>query len=178
MPLAQKVRTYLCSLLFLLLLPACSGSRDESAAGDTARVPNGLYAVLGEHARAETVMGDHPGALILPYDGRYTGDGMMDAPVYVALDSADFVPLVIAGEPEKKKDGRNHTMLNVTLDRRYVSTLESFTAARINERAAIVIGGEVVTMHRIRAAITGGRLMITRCEDNACEVLYTRLTEE
>jgi hypothetical protein len=165
------------TVLFLFLFTAC-GTSSGDLATETTTVPNGIYAVLGEDAHAETVLADHSTALILPYDGRYTGDGPMDTPVYVALDTTEFVPLIIEGEPQRQKDDRNHTALNVTLDRRYVSALEHFTAARINERAAIVIGGEVVTMHRIRAAISGGRLMITRCDDNACEVLYTRLTEK
>ena len=40
---------------------------------------------------------------------------------------------------------------------------------------AIVIGGAVVTVHKIKAAVSGGRLQITRCSKYGCHMLFTEL---
>jgi hypothetical protein len=45
------------------------------------------------------------------------------------------------------------------------------------QMVAIVVGGEVLTMHKIKEPITSGQLQISRCNDNACELLYVRLRD-
>jgi hypothetical protein len=45
------------------------------------------------------------------------------------------------------------------------------------ERAVLVVDGEALTLHKIREAITSGKLQITRCNDNACERLLVKLKD-
>jgi hypothetical protein len=35
--------------------------------------------------------------------------------------------------------------------------------------------GEIVTLHKIRTVVTGGKLQITRCTDDACVVIRAKL---
>lgn len=44
-------------------------------------------------------------------------------------------------------------------------------------KIAMVVDGEIVTRHKIRSVITGGKLQITRCVDNACEVIRAKLVK-
>ena len=42
---------------------------------------------------------------------------------------------------------------------------------------AVVVGQKVVTMHKIKSVIKGGKLQISRCGDNGCQVLYRELND-
>lgn len=41
----------------------------------------------------------------------------------------------------------------------------------------MVVDGEIVSLHKIRRVITGDKLQITRCTDNACEVIRAKLVK-
>ena len=94
---------------------------------------------------------------------------------YVAIDPKDFVPLIIEGAPEMKSDGQGKSVLTVSLSRKNAERLEALPRAHLHGRIALVVDGEIVTLHKIRSVVTGGRLQITRCTDNACEVIRSKL---
>jgi len=72
-------------------------------------------------------------------------------------------------------DGQGKSILSVSLARKNVERTEAFTRAHLGGKVAMVIDGEIVTLHKIRSVITGGKLQITRCTDNACEVIRAKL---
>jgi len=96
---------------------------------------------------------------------------------YVAIDLRDYVPLAIAGTPEMKSDERGKSVLTVSLTRKNAERAEAFSRAHLGGRIAIVVDGEIVTLHKVRSVITGGRVQITRCTDNACEVIRAKLVK-
>jgi hypothetical protein len=142
-----------------------------------ATLANGAYAVIAAAMSPDSLppAGNH--TVILRYDGRYAGAEPSDPPEYLAVDDSAFVPLVLEEPPEARKDDRGWTMLSVTLRREHVKTLEAFTRAHLNGRVAIVLAGEVISTHKVRSVITDGRLQITRCGDNACEILRAKLAQ-
>ena len=174
---------FLCITVITLSVAACgsdSGETDNRAPETVVSnriAADGIYSVIrtaDTEAEAGVVS---EGELLLIYDGRYTGDGSTDDTTWVVLDARDPVPLLLEGTPDKRPDDRGHTLLSVTLQKKQAAALEKFTERHLNERVATLIDGEVVTMHRVRAVITGGRIQITRCTDNACEVLYSKLMD-
>ena len=96
---------------------------------------------------------------------------------YVALDPKDYVPLIIIGTPEMKSDGQGKSVLTVCLARRNAKRAEAFTRAHLGGRIAMVVDGEIVTLHKIRSVITAGKVQVTRCTDNACEVIRSKLVK-
>jgi preprotein translocase subunit SecD len=102
-----------------------------------------------------------------------------ETPIFLKLQKAPFVPLLINGKPlEDKEEGSNKPRLQLTLEDEQIEPLKQFTDTNLGKTVAIVIGGEVVSTHKIRTAITGGRLQITRCTKHGCETLYTRLLKK
>lgn len=85
------------------------------------------------------------------------------------------MPLILAGPPDARTDGGGRTLLGVTLARDQVKRLEDFTRAHLDGKVAIVIGGEIVTIHKVRSVIQDGKAQITRCNDDACKTLLLRL---
>lgn len=55
--------------------------------------------------------------------------------------------------------------------------MERVTRENIGRSAAFVIDGDVVTAHKIRTVIEGGRIQLSRCTDDACEVIAVRLQQ-
>ena len=146
-------------------------------AADSASLANGVYAVLREGVTpAEARPGNLPPVTLL-YRQKYSESDRNEPPRYVALDPSSFVPLVLAEPPEARKDDRGWTLLHVTLAPEQVKTLATFTRAHLGGGVAIVIDGEIITMHKVRSVIEDGRVQITRCQDDACRVLRMKLTK-
>lgn len=91
------------------------------------------------------------------------------------LDVSDYVPLELEGDPIAEQQTDSKKLLSITLSPSAAEKMKRFTANRVMKQVAIVIDGEVITMHKIREAITGPGMQITRCDDNACEYLFVKM---
>jgi hypothetical protein len=139
--------------------------------------PNGAYLVLQEPTPKEARVSGHS-QIILTYDRRkYSDAHTNEPPTYVAIDPNDYIPLIIEGTPEMRKDGEGKSILSVSLTRANAVRAESFTRAHLGGRIAMVVDGEIITLHKIRSVIVGGKLQITRCQDDACEVIKAKLVD-
>ena len=138
---------------------------------------NGFYAILREGLTPEEVRMDDVPHAVLVYDRQYSELDKNEPPKYVAIDTSFFVPLVMAGSPDTQVDDRGWTLLSVTLAREYVKTLEEFTRVPLNGKIAIVLGGEIITMHKVRTVLRDGRAQITRCSDDACQTSLLKLAQ-
>lgn len=182
------VRHAIVTLILITVGASCAGGR---RAGVPARLEDGFYAVIGQSASEAGADSAAAGAaaaaatgaaaagkkhLLLPYDHIYTADPE-EPREWLALAREPYVPLLLDREPELGMSEKGFASLSIALDPKHTALLEQFTRDHLNQSVAIVIGGEVVTKHTIKAVITGGQLQITRCTDNACEVLRTRLLD-
>ena len=176
-------RPLLLPSLLLMVVFACgactrpSDLRKEIGSNSTGPRQNGVYAVIREAATREEAEGGDTRCTVLPYDKKYTDSGPGEPLKYVAIDPSSFVPLILEGAPDAKKDDAGKTILSVTLKKEYVKTLEDFTRAHLGGEIAILLDGEIVTLHKVRSVISEGKFQVTRCTDNACEVLRAKLTE-
>jgi hypothetical protein len=174
------------SVLLFLLLIAVAGCQqgDRRSAPDRASVPveanrlaDGVYAVLRESSSPDSARVDAAGSIVLLYDQKYSEADQGGPPEYLAIDTNSFVPLILEGAPDATKDGRGFTLLSVTLARDQVKPLEEFTRAHLGGKVAVVLDGEVISKHKVRSVIEGGKVQITRCGDNACDVLRAKLMD-
>jgi len=160
--------------------PAANSTKQAYAATAPAAhsLENGAYLILREAPTPqEAAAGDVP-AMVLAYDRRTYSGAPPDEPLtYVAIDPKESIPLIIEGTPEMKSDGQGKSVLTVSLSRQNAERAEAFTRAHLGGRIAMVVGGEIVTVHKIRSVITGGKMQITRCTDNACEVIRSKLVD-
>jgi len=136
---------------------------------------NGVYAVLAEGATPEEARAARASSRVLRYDAKYSEADRNQPPRYIALDTASFVPLTLEGPPEAGKSDRGWTTLSVTLERKQVKPLEDLTRTHLGGRVAIVLDGEIITLHKVRSVITDGKAQITRCSDDACRKLLLKL---
>jgi hypothetical protein len=92
--------------------------------------------------------------------------------LYLIIDQSDFVPMNLAEKPEKVLEEDNRSRLLLTLTDEAKIKLAAFTKSHLNHHTCIVVNGKALTMHKVRTVIDGGKMQITRCTDNACEILY------
>jgi hypothetical protein len=153
------------------VLAACARPSEARASAPPGSMPNGLYKVVADPAREEA-----PAAVL--YDPRLADPTTTDEVRWVSLDTTDYVPLVLTGPPHAVTQPDGRTLLEIALAHDHVATLAGFTRRNLGGRAAVVLDGAPVTIHKIRAVVTGGKMKITRCTDRACERIMTKLAEE
>ena len=173
--------------ILALLAPGCqSPDRPETvppstgelaARPDSPRLENGFYLILreGEDEAALTPMGDTETLIV--YDYKFLTDQPDRPRQLLVVRGTPDVPLVLNEDPQGLKGEDGRTILYLTLARDQTDTLERFTREHAGGGVAIIIGGEVVSTHKIRETIRDGKSNISRCTDNACEYILTRLRE-
>ena len=184
---AMKTRSYWHLISCLIALASSLGCADRGASesrdtvlppttSNSAVPPNGVYAVLREANCQTDAASNRAKQMVLIYDRKNASRDADPSPQYVAIDPDDYVPLIIDGAAKIGSDSDGKSMLSVTLARENVAKLEAFTRSHLGGKVANVIGGQIVTLHKVRAVIPDGQLQITRCEDDACRMIWSELS--
>jgi hypothetical protein len=95
----------------------------------------------------------------------------------IIIDTTQYVPLELESAPKTEQQTEDKKKLLLSLTKEASLRLESFTTEHLMKMVTLIVGGEALTMHKIKMAITGGQLQITRCNDNACETLFVKLKD-
>ena len=180
-----KALSRMATIALVLLFAICGGKSQQAQPTNHAaavvspaaqHLENGAYIILREAPTSQEARVAGVPSIVLTYDRRKYSDVPPNEPLtYVAIDPKDYVPLIIEGTPEMKSDGQGKSVLTVSLTRKNAERAEVFTRAHLGGRIAMVVGGEIVTLHKIRSVVTGGKVQITRCTDHACEVIRSKL---
>jgi len=170
----MKFNPLALSLALLCLLFTTGTGQSEPAP-----VPDGFYAVVRREAGTQTPVPTGENELRLRYHAAFcdAGDPAEDT---VVVRPQPFVPLLLKEAPTRTADPTQRTRfwVGVSLTEAAARQFESFTARHLGQSVAIVVGGEVITVHTIRQVIKDGRVQISRCGDEGCQVLFRELTEE
>ncbi len=144
-------------------------------ASKSVKIDDGFYLVMNTWEDSSLI--DPSGGEVIPYSHDFLEDNTSNQPFFIEVQTVDFVPLSLSKKPKgiEQKDKRINLFLTLTATAS--DLLEQFTEKHINQKTCIVVGGQAVTMHKIREKITGGKLQITRCTDNACEHLLLELED-
>jgi preprotein translocase subunit SecD len=150
----------------------------ESASQGSQILPDGVFAVIRESSTEAEARVDGVSHVVMLYDRKYSDADRNEPPRYIVIDPSSSVPLVIEGKPDMVKDGEGHSVLSITLPRENIKALEDFTREHLGGKIAIVCDGEIITLHKVRSVIHEGKVQIARCDDNACEILRTKLSND
>ena len=160
---------------------ACAGRQPARVVAPSGPpLPNGLYALLAEApADAPPAPGaDGPTGRTFFHDRRRIDPTTDAAPTYVTIDAADYVPLILERRPEPVTQPDGRIRLQVALARQEIEPLAAFTRKHVGGRAAVVVDGQIITVHKVRSVIDDGHLQISRCTDRACEHIYAKLVAD
>jgi preprotein translocase subunit SecD len=139
------------------------------------KIPSGVYEVLRDSLKENELLPLAAGEVMAVNRYRFLKDGEKESPRYVVIRSAPDVELTLAEEPKADMDGDDVVRILLKLQPKAATALERLTTDRAGKQIAIVLDGEIVTMHKIRAAIKGGEVQITSCAEGGAKYLLQKL---
>ena len=164
------------SIFALLALATCNlalRSQDKPRAG-AKQVPDGVYRVLRDGPSEKDVLPLKDGEAIVVDHHRYVKGNENEPLHYVVVRSAPDVLLDLAREPMAAGEGADLRIL-LQLRPKAAEALEQVTREYPDGQLTIVLGGEVVTTHKIRSVIKDGAVQITSCTAGAADYLLAQL---
>jgi preprotein translocase subunit SecD len=168
----------LLTLLLSLSLPACE-RRKVPESGTSAEVAtdlgNGMYLATGIFDTLAAAETSSRGSRIVTDHHIYEPPSERAAPRFVTIDTTEHVPFILEAAPTTTDDSSGRTLLSITLDAKYKEKLKEFTTRYLGKSVAILVGGELVSVHKIRSVISEGKLQVTSCGADVCKVLYSKL---
>lgn len=173
MMLTRMVSTLsVCALALVLFVVGCQEGKKPSVAHEQVHAfNNGIYLIHQSFNSDKEIRASARGRRILLFDEKHLGKGKIE------VDRSANVPLLLGKRPETLKRDDGKLQLTITLDPKHTKRLAAFTRTHLNRRIALIIGGKVISMHKIKAEITGGRMQISYCLENDCSFLLTELNK-
>lgn len=162
-----------CTLAVALFLGGQALAEDK--APPPRKLSDGVYAVLREGLTEKDVQPLKGGEVLTVHRHRYLKDGDKEPPRFLVVRPAPDVPLELAAEPKADKEDEEVVRILLKLRPKAAAALERLTRDRKGRQVAIVIGGEVVTAHKVREVIKGGAVQITSCTPGAATYLLKQL---
>jgi preprotein translocase subunit SecD len=165
-----------CLLAAWVVIGGCASALAQDKPAPSARkLPDGVYAVQRDSLKEKDVLPLKDGEVLVVHRHRYLKKDEKEPPRYLVVHSAPDVTLDLAGEPKAVKEGKEVVRILLKLQPKAAKALERLTSAHRGRQIAIVLGGEVVTMHKVREVIKGGDVQITSCAAGAANYLLKQL---
>ena len=163
------MKTIILFFSALIIFSSCKQNTETNPA-----VRNGFYQVMKLGTKNISDDSLLQGQVVIGFDTLFNSGDYTK----VVIDTTDYVPLELDGEPTTEQQTLDKKLLSVTLSSNAAAKLKDFTSKRIMKQVVIVLDGKGITMHKIRETLTGPGIQITRCGDNACEYLYLKMSKK
>jgi hypothetical protein len=161
------------------LVPGCRGGQVHPAPADPP-LDDGIYLVLRSGESRDGIEPVARDERVVEHAGRYAPGGPDGAVQLLVVGTAPDVPLMLDSPPVVELDGSGNPQIHLDFGEEAAGSLEKLTSgsAPSGSRVAVIVGGEVVTVHKVRTAITDGRLQVACCDPAACERLLDVLEHD
>jgi hypothetical protein len=137
--------------------------------------PDGVYLVLRASESADSLEPLAEGEHLAVYTRAFAAGPDQGPPEYMVIYTRPEVHLDLAEKPKMGRGPDGKLNLQFRLQPLAAAELEALTRDHQGARAAVFIGGQVVTVHKIRSVISGGALQISCCDPRACGYLQEKL---
>jgi preprotein translocase subunit SecD len=127
------------------------------------KLPDGIYAVVRDSDGEKGVLPLKDGEVLAVDRYRFQKADSRDPPRYLVVHTAPEVTLDLAAEPKAEQDGEEVVRVLLKLQPKSAAALAKLTGDRHYKLVTIILDGEVVTTHKIRATIANGNVQITSC---------------
>jgi preprotein translocase subunit SecD len=139
------------------------------------KLPAGVYALLRASLNEKKMLPLKEGEVLVVHHHRFLKKSDTEPPEFLVVRSAPDVDLDLVGKPKAVKEGEEVVRIFLKLQPKAAAALERLTSERLGKRVAIILKGEVITTHRIRAVIKGGDIQISACIAGAANYLLEQL---
>jgi len=155
-----------------------NSTKKPPAPAQSLMLVDGLYLVLRQADDPKQLQPVADTETLLVNDGRFLEQAERNPVEYAVLDTKAFVPFALNGTPREDHESSGKPRLQIQFAPKQALALEQLTGENVGRTIAIVVGGEIVTCHKIKEAIKGGCLQITRCTKTGCALIYSQLLKE
>lgn len=115
---------------------------------------------------------------LLVDDGRFLEPSERDPAEYIVLDTKQAVPFVLNGMFNEDVTPDKKPRLLLQFSPEQAKQLNNLTKNNIGKQIAVVVDSQIVSCHKIKEAISGGKLQISRCTKKSCELIYSKLLKK
>ncbi len=171
------VFAFICIVFYSL--PVSNATPEGTALKPAAGLADGMYLVARKAEIENEVKPVSEQEQFLVNDGHLIEPSERGPVEYVVLDKTAFVPFKFTVSPkEDHEPGTGKPRILMELASSQSANLERLSEKNVGKTVAIVINGQIVTCHKIREPIKGGKLQITRCTKKSCELIYSQLLKD
>lgn len=164
------------------LIAGCGGGPQPGpvapAAEPLAPLENGVYFVKNEiPMMAATPPPGGKDERVLRYDPTRFDSLSREAARFVRIDAAPGAhePLV-EGEPQTEATEDGKQLLYLQLDEGRGKAFTFFRSRHEGGKVAVVVAGEVVSVHKVREMENLGHLRIAKCTEKGCDAIRSKLS--
>jgi preprotein translocase subunit SecD len=165
-----------CRLGAVLFFGCCAAAgAQEQTPTAPAKLPNGVYAVLRDSLVEKDLLPLKDGETAIAHDHRYLVQGDREPPRFLVVRSSADVDLDLDGAPNAEQEGNTVVRILLKLQPKAAAALERLTSDQLGQQVAVIVGGDVVTTHKVREVIRRGEVQITSCAAGAADYLLKHL---
>jgi len=154
----------------------CNSSINEAISSNNIKLEDGIYLIHRKGDNSKEILPLTDNEKIIQFNKEFIEKTDPD-PKYLVINTKEFAPLLLKEKPTTEVQTPERKKLMLTLNEEGKERLKEFSAKNLYKSTTIVVNGEALTMHQIKEVLVGGFLQITRCNDNACELLYFALQD-
>jgi preprotein translocase subunit SecD len=164
-----------CFVATILFIGNCVSAHAQEKKLAAKKLADGVHAVLREGTAEKDLMPLKDGEVLAVDRLLYAKKEDKKPSRYLVVRAAPDVELDLAGEPKAVKEGDEVIRILLKLQPKAAADLERLTKDNVGKQVAIILGGEVVTVHKIRNAIQGGEVQMSCCEAGSAKFLFDEL---
>ncbi len=160
--------------------PGCQPRPQESVppVDESVAPKSGLYLVHRWTNQRSELFPLLDGEILLHHDPRQIDEQSTEPVVFLTVKRTDRVLFENHRDLEAIPQDDGRIQLQMTLSPDSADELEQLSRRTLGRQVATVVGNRVITIHKVRSVIRGGKIQISRCTDEGCEVLMRQLTRD
>lgn len=177
----MKTRQILVLLTIALMMVAGKTGQAQESNETTGAPENGIYLVQRWTVDRDDLFPLFENEVFFEYDeSKYIElrDEEAEPVKFIALSQTEFIPFDLEQPPVMKKREDGFKLVSLTFSAEMTEKMKSFSRQFLGRQVATVVDGNIITLHKVRSVIDGGRLQITRCTDDGCELILGQLSDK
>lgn len=139
---------------------------------------NGIYLVLRADRAKSKIEPIVAGEKMIVDDGRFLEESERDPAEFVVVDEKSFIPFKLEQKPVEGYTTDNKPKVYLQFADTQAKELDDLTGNNIGKRIAIVIHDQIVSCHKIKEALKGGKMQISRCTKESCKLIFSDLLKD
>lgn len=172
----MKSKLNLLILAIALCFTNCNSKINNAISVNKISLEDGIYLIHRKGDVSKKILPLSANEKIIQFNKEFI-EKTDPGPKYLVINTNEFAPLLLKEKPKTEDQTAEKKKLLLALNEEGKNRLKEFSTKNLYKSTTIVVNGEALTMHKIKSVLDGGFLQITRCNDNACELLYFALQD-